>query len=360
MIYLNHAGYAPTRIEAVRAYDATLKEFNELLFSSAGVRWYRAKLDESRQKVAQLLQVADPNSIAFNGGATTACRLLMGFLPFREYDTVLTTDQEHPGILRFLYSLSKRGVQLKVIRCDSTDSLLRDVEREFTAKVAPRLALISHVSYLDVRVLPIEDIGDLARRTGVPLIVDGAQAVGHIDVRLPALGCDAYFFSGHKWCRGPMGTGALVVSDTLFRKYPALALEQVDIGKPVPQMFEGTMNVGLIAGLAEACCLRAKETNTTHRLSAVRERFKRALHQIPGLDPARWEGSHAPGILSFRVGNRAPDRLVNYLATRDIAVKPFPPPETASLIRLSWSAEMKEQDVIYTAKSISDWMSSAE
>jgi cysteine sulfinate desulfinase/cysteine desulfurase-like protein len=157
-----------------------------------------------------------------------------------------------------------------------------------------------------------------------------------------------------------MGTGALVVSDTLFRKYPVLALEQVDIGKSVPQMFEGTMNVGLIAGLAEACCLRAKETDTTHRLSAVRERFERELHEIPGVEPACWEGLHAPGILSFKVGNRDSGRLVDYLATRDIAVKPFPSPETPSLIRLSWSAEMKEQDVTDTAKNISDWMSNSK
>jgi selenocysteine lyase/cysteine desulfurase len=186
MIYLNQAGHAPARIEAVRAYDAALKEFNELLFSSAGVRWYRAKLDESRRKVAQLLQVADPNSIVFTGGATTACHFLMGFLPFRPDDTVLTTDQEHPGILRSLYGLSKRGVQLKVIQCESPQSLLRDLERAFDA--GPRLALISHVSYVDGRVLPVEDIGDLARRAGVPLIVDGAQAAGHIDIQWPING----------------------------------------------------------------------------------------------------------------------------------------------------------------------------
>jgi len=359
MIYLNQAGQAPTRIEAVRVYENTLKEFNEILFSQAGVRWYRAKLSESREKVAQLLQVGDPNRIVFTGGATTACHLLMGLLPFREHDIVVTTDQEHPGILRCLDGLSKRGVKLKVVRCDSPDSLMRDFEHECRAEVPPRLALISHVSYLDGRVLPIEDIGNLARRTGVPLIVDGAQAFGHLDVRWPTLECDAYFFSGHKWCRGPMGTGALIIGDTLFRKYPTLALESGEIEKPVPQMFEGTMNVGLIAGLAEACRLRTTETDTPQRLRAIRERFERELRRVPGLEPTLWQGLHAPGILSFGVGTRDPAGLVDHLAARDIAVKPFPPPETTSLIRLSWAPEMEERHVISTAKIISDWMSTS-
>jgi selenocysteine lyase/cysteine desulfurase len=358
MIYLNHAGHAPTRREAVRAYDETLNEFNALLFSPAGVQWYRAKLSECRERVARLLQVDDADTVVFTGGATVACRLLMASMPVREHGTVITTDHEHPGILRALSGVSKAAEQQTLIRCDARDALLSEVERAFHAR--PRLALISHVSYVDGRVLPIQEIGDLARRTGVPLVVDGAQAAGHIDVRLAELGCDAYFFSGHKWCGGPMGTGALIVNDSWFRKLAGLS-SGLDRARPVWEMFEGTMNVALIAGFAEACTLRTKETDTTGRLGAVRERFERELRQIPGLVFAGWKGPQAPGILSFGVEHRDPGGLVDYLAARDIAVKPFPPlAEPASLIRISWSAEMNEENVTHTARTIAAWMSRSE
>ena len=357
MIYLNHAGHAPTRPEAIRVYDETFNEFNALLFSPAGVRWYRAKLSECREKVARFLQLDDANTVIFTCGATAACRLLMGWLPFRDHDTVVTTDHEHPGILRSLDGVSHAGVQRKVLRCDSHDSLLSDVERAFHAR--PRLALISHVSYVDGRVLPIQAIGALARRTGVPLIVDGAQAAGHIDVRPAELGCDAYFFSGHKWCRGPMGTGALIVNDTLFRKFPDRSPRQEACGPPVSEMFEGTMNIALIAGFAEACRLRA-EAGGTRSLGAIRERFERELGVFPGITFAGWNGSHAPGILSFGIEHRDPGSLVDYLAARDIAVKPFPPPETTSLIRLSWAPELSEHDLLCAVRHIADWMATPE
>jgi len=357
MIYLNHAGHAPTRPEAVRAQDEALGQFNSLLFSPAGVRWYRAKLSECRDRVARFLHLDDAGTLVFTAGATMACRLLMGCLPFREHDTVITTDHEHPGILNILSGWSSSRVRRTVIRCDSEDALLSDVERAFDER--PRLALISHVSYVDGRVLPIQAIGELARRTGVPLVVDGAQAAGHIDVRPAELGCDAYFFSGHKWSGGPMGTGVLVVRDTLFRKYLGDLPEQ-DRERPVWEMFEGTMNIALIAGLAEACHLREKESGRASGLGAIRERFERELRRIPGLRFAGWKGPHAPGILSFGVEHREPGGLVDYLAARDIAVKPFSPPEPTSLIRLSWSPDLHDHDVICTVRHISDWMAAPE
>jgi selenocysteine lyase/cysteine desulfurase len=357
MIYLNHAGHAPTRPEAVRAHDEALNEFNGLLFSPAGVRWYRAKLSECRDKVARFLHLDDADTVVFTAGATMACRLLMGCLLLREHDTVITTDHEHPGILNTLSGWPGTRVQRKVIHCHSQETLLGDVERACDDR--PRLALISHVSYVDGRVLPIQAIGDLARRTGVPLVVDGAQAAGHIDVRPAELGCDAYFFSGHKWCGGPLGTGVLVVRETLFRKWAECASGR-DRGRPAWEMFEGTMNIALIAGLAEACGLRAKESGRTHVLGAVRDRFERELRHIPGLRFAEWKGPHAPGILSFGVEPREPGGLVDYLAARDIAVKPFPPPEPASLIRVSWSPDLHEHDLLTTVGHISAWMAASE
>jgi len=140
---------------------------------------------------------------------------------------VLTTDEEHPGILAPLGRAQRRGVKVRVLPWD-----------ELAGGVGPHTKLIacSHVSWVNGRVADTEAL----KATGVPLLYDGAQGLGAVPVDAPALGCDFYAAAGQKWLCGPDGSGYLYVrgerSEDLDASWPsymslaehgdALALEQ--------------------------------------------------------------------------------------------------------------------------------------
>ena len=72
--------------------------------------------------------------------------------------------------------------------------------------------MVSHVSHVDGRILPISLLSTMAREREAMFFVDGAKAVGHIPVDLDQLDFDVYFFTCHKWCAGPLGTCAMVLN----------------------------------------------------------------------------------------------------------------------------------------------------
>ncbi len=120
-------------------------------------------------------------------------------------DEVVTTDAEHPGLLRPLLASGARVRRASVIgrpAAEAMDAILAEVTP------STRLVAISHVLWLNGQVLPLAEI---KRATGLPLMVDGAQAVGAIPVAAKVT--DYYAFSGQKWLCGPEGTGGLYVAD---------------------------------------------------------------------------------------------------------------------------------------------------
>ena len=325
MHYLNYAALCPTRTEAEQEVQATLEEFRRYLYSEAGIRWYEQKVKSSRKKVARLLNVADPSSIAFVPNASMASHLVFSFLDWQPGDTLLTTTHENPSVLREMDWLAHRGVKVHRIDLTTPEDLVSSIEKLVLSR-SVKAFVLSHVSHVDGRILPIDKIGVIAKEHNVVFIVDGAQAVGHIPVDLLDLDFDVYFFPGHKWCCGPLGTGALVMHDHFLSSNPAFRKECVDPGKPNAMRFEiGTHNTGLIAGLAKACELKHQEGLGTPLLSLFREEARQELVGMKAIQIVEWGGNQAPGILTFRC-LRAEDcqAVLIYLeATDNIVVKPF-------------------------------------
>jgi L-cysteine/cystine lyase len=125
-------------------------------------------------------------------------------------DEVLTTDEEHPGLLAPLgLARRRRGIEVRMVPFD-------EVARE----VGPRTRLVacSHVSWLNGKVLDTAGL----REAGVPVLLDGAQGIGAVPVDVAELGCDYYACSGQKWLCGPQGSGYLYVrADRIEELAPA-------------------------------------------------------------------------------------------------------------------------------------------
>jgi len=142
---------------------------------------------------------ADPSDVALTGSTTDGCNTVIAGLELGPGDEIVTSDEEHPGLLAPLaQARRRRGVSITVAPF-----------AEVHAAVGPATKLIacSHVSWVGGKV---SDVAALVG-TGVPVLLDGAQALGAIPVDVRALGVDYYAAPGQKWLCGPEGSGSLYV-----------------------------------------------------------------------------------------------------------------------------------------------------
>jgi len=153
--------------------------------------------EELRAEVAALVGVSAEH-IALTASTTDGCNIVLAGLDLGEGDEIITTTDEHFGLLGPLHT---SGARVVVVEPDP---------EQIVAAVTPRTRLLalSHVLWTTGALLPVYE---LRASTGVPILVDGAQSVGAMPV--DASGLDFYTVSGQKWLCGPEATGALVVAD---------------------------------------------------------------------------------------------------------------------------------------------------
>ncbi len=178
--------------------------------------------DAARQTVKQFVNAADTREIIFVRGATEAINLVAqtyGRVHVGAGDEVLITAMEHhSNIVPWQILCEEKGAHLKVAPIDDRGELLLD---EFASLIGPRtkIVAVTHVSNALGTVTPLREMIELAHRHGVPVLVDGAQAVPHFAVDVQALDCDFYAFSGHK-VYGPTGIGVLYGKRALLNAMP--------------------------------------------------------------------------------------------------------------------------------------------
>ena len=168
---------------------------------------YYQKLSDLRDRVrgslAQLIG-ANPHEVALTASTTNGCHIVMGGLDLGPEDEIVATDIEHHT---FVTGLRTSGAKVRIAR-------IQDVSPgEELARIAdqvgpkPKLIGLSHVSWMDGRVLPLKAGSQL----GPPVFVDGAQSVGAIPTDVTSLGCAFLTFPGQKWLLGPDVTGGVFV-----------------------------------------------------------------------------------------------------------------------------------------------------
>ncbi|HTP18879.1 MAG TPA: aminotransferase class V-fold PLP-dependent enzyme [Solirubrobacteraceae bacterium] len=159
-----------------------------------------ALADRARAGYATALG-CEPTDVALTGSTTDGVNTVIGGLDLRPGDEIVTSDQEHPGLLAPLGRARKRhGVKVRVVP-------FAEIAGE--VKSTTRLIACSHVSWVGGEVA---DVPALVA-TGVPVLLDAAQALGAVPIDVGALGVDFYAGSGQKWLCGPEGSGALFVRE---------------------------------------------------------------------------------------------------------------------------------------------------
>ena len=137
---------------------------------------------------------------------------------FGRGDTILTSDEEHPGVYGALGQARRRGAEIVVA---PFEQLAEAVDVSTTAVVC------SHVSWVTGALAPAE-----LASVGVPVVYDGAQGVGAIPVDVKVMGCAAYAGSGQKWLCGPDGSGMLYVAPEFRERVPTLVAGYSTLSEP--------------------------------------------------------------------------------------------------------------------------------
>ncbi len=247
---------------------------------------------DTREALAQLFNVADPLHIVFAANATEAINLaLAGYL--RPGDHVITTSMEHNAVMRPLRYLQSTGVELTVVPC-SAQGVLDPADMEKAIRANTVLLVVNHASNVVGTLLPVAEVGALARNYGLLLLVDAAQTAGAYPVDMHEMKIDLLAFTGHKGLLGAQGTGGLCIGDRVdLSRLPPLkrggtgsrseSEEQPDF---LPDRYEsGTANGMGLAGLGAGARfvletgierIRAHEQRLTTQLLA-------GLRSIPGV-----------------------------------------------------------------------------
>ena len=333
LAYLNAGTNGPLARATVEAMVA--QELVDLSEGRAGADYYvrsRELRERVRGKLAALIRVP-PERLALTTSTTNGCNIVLGGLHLGPDDEVVTTDEEHFGLLGPLH-MSTARIRVAATRglppAQALDALL--------AAVGPKTKLLalSHVSWVTGNVLPL---AELKRETSLPVLVDGAQSGGAIEV--DAARFDYYTVSGQKWPCGPDSTGALYVREPeSLRVCAPTFFSQEDFGpdgaftpRAGAQRFDhGYIGATLLAGLEAA--LDAAPEWRFERASETAARCRELLAE-------RYEVVTAPGqstLVSFKPrGDTA--ETVTRLAERDVIVREIP---GSGLVRVScgyWTSD---------------------
>src|SRR5262249_13366305 len=290
--------------------------------------------EQARETVRRFLNAAASREIVFVRGTTEAINLVAqsyGRANVGHGDEILVSTMEHhSNIEPWQILCEEKGARLRVIPMTDTGELpLDDYERLLTDRT--RLVSVVHVSNALGTINPVEEIVRIAHARGVPVLVDGAQAVAHMKVDVQAIGCDFYAFSGHKML-GPMGIGGLYGRTALpdrVAPYPGggglirSGTLQRALYNVLPHKFEaGTPNVAGAVGLAAA--IDYLTAIGADRIAAHEHELLTygtdALSCVPGL---RLTGTAAEkaGILSFVLDGVHPHDIGTILDRQGVAIR---------------------------------------
>ena len=244
---------------------------------------------DTRIALAQLFGAESPERIAFAANSTQVLNIaIKGVL--NPGDHVITTVLEHNSVLRPLYELEERGIQLTILPADKAGNIrYEDFEQEIRPNT--RAIVTTHGSNLTGNLLDIGRLGGIAKKYGLLYIVDASQTAGVFDIDVQQMHIDILCFTGHKGLLGPQGTGGLYVRDgvevrpllsggsgvqTYLRSHPA----------QMPTALEaGTLNGHGIAGLGAAVrhILDTGMETIRQKEQALMWEFYTQVRQIPGI-----------------------------------------------------------------------------
>jgi cysteine desulfurase/selenocysteine lyase len=336
LVYLDNAATT----QKPRAVIETLTNYYLTLNSNIhrGAHYLAAQATERyegvRRQVQALINARSSNEIVFTRGTTESINLVAssfgrGFL--KAGDEVIVSGMEHhSNIVPWQLACELAGASLRVIPFSDEGVLDLDAYRALFSPHT-RIVACTHVSNTLGTINPVKEIVDIAHSHGVPVLIDGAQAVAHMKLDVQQIGCDFYCFSGHKMY-APMGVGVMYGREELLSQLPPyqgggemikdVTFERTTYNE-LPFRFEaGTPSVGDVLGLGAAIDFMQKQgvEHIAHHEDELLHYATERLMTVPGM---RLFGTapHKAGVISFLIGEAHPYDVGTLLDKLGVAVR---------------------------------------
>ena len=336
LVYLDNAATT----QKPRAVIETLTNYYLTLNSNIhrGAHYLAAQATERyegvRRQVQAFINARSSNEIVFTRGTTESINLVAssfgrGFL--KAGDEVIVSGMEHhSNIVPWQLACELAGASLRVIPFSDEGVLDLDAYRALFSPHT-RIVACTHVSNTLGTINPVREIVDIAHIHGVPVLIDGAQAVAHMKVDVQQIGCDFYCFSGHKMY-APMGVGVMYGREELLSQLPPyqgggemikdVTFERTTYNE-LPFRFEaGTPSVGDVLGLGAAIDFMQEQgvEHIAHHEDELLHYATERLLTVPGM---RLFGTapHKAGVISFLIGEAHPYDVGTLLDKLGVAVR---------------------------------------
>jgi len=318
--------------------------------------------ENARNVVAAFIGAHSRDEIIFTSGTTESINMVAQ--GYRELvgkgDEVLISEMEHhSNIIPWQMLCNKTGAVLKAIPVTQKGELaIEKIDRLITKRT--KILALTHVSNALGTINPVQTIIELAHSKGVPVLIDGAKAVGHIQVNMADLDADYYAFSGHK-LGSPTGIGVLFIKKGGLSKLQptkgggGMIIEATTtdaIYKDQPHGFEaGTPHIAGALGLEAAITYISSVgiSNITAYEHKMTSYAQKRLFVIPGVKRAG-DPKHNIGIISFLVDAIHPHDVGTFLSEKNVAIRTGHHCAMPLMNRLGVSSTVRASLALYTTK----------
>jgi len=336
LVYFDNANTSQKPLSVIEAMNTHYREHNANVSRAVHQLGEEATAayEGARDKLSRFINASSRNELILTSGTTQSINLVAYSyaLPrLKPGDTILSTVMEHhANIVPWQLVAARSGATVKAAPINERGELIVE---EFVAMLTAdvKLACVTHVSNVLGTVNPVREIARECKKRGIPLLVDGSQALPHRPVDVQALGCDFYAFTGHKML-APTGTGALWARREHLEAIPPFfgggeMIREVRFSGTTfaapPHKFEaGTPNIAGFVGLSAALDyyqsvgFEAIHAWEQQLLTYATER----LREIPGLR-IFGEAKEKEPVISFLIeGTQATD-MATLLDLQGIAVR---------------------------------------
>lgn len=336
LVYLDNAATTQKPRQVIDALTGYYLTLNSNIHRGAHYLAAEAteRYEKVRAQVGQFINARSRSEIVFTRGTTESINLVassFGRAFLHAGDEVIVSGMEHhSNIVPWQLACELAGARLRVI--PFSDEGVLDLEAYATLfNEHTKMVACTHVSNTLGTVNPVQKVVEMAHSHGVPVLIDGAQAVAHMSVDVQQIGCDFYCFSGHKMY-APMGVGVMYGREELLSQLPPYQgggemIKDVTFEKTtyneLPFRFEaGTPSVGDVLGLGAAIDFMQQEGIEKigrHEEELMHYATERLL-AIPGI---RLFGTapHKAGVISFLLGDAHPYDVGTLLDKLGVAVR---------------------------------------
>lgn len=297
MIYLDNAATTLQKPSVVA--EAVARSFSQIGNAGRGANtaslFTSRLIYQTRKQIADFFHMKDgvhntaAERVVFTMNATEGLNIVLKGL-LEKGDHVVTTNLEHNSVLRPLYEMEERGVELTVVCCEKNGRVAPDTLEQAICD-RTKAVVCTHASNVTGAVNDIEKIGEICKKHGIYLIVDASQTAGICEIEMDAWGISALIFTGHKGLMGPQGTGGICLADGVQVR-PLLSggsgIHSFERRHPeeLPTALEaGTLNGHGIAGLHAALewLGEAGLSGIEEKERQLSELFIKRIERIPGI-----------------------------------------------------------------------------